>query len=73
MDEVKSWLTSKTIWGAVIALVATALRMLGVVDISGDEQNSLLETVFNLVTAIGAIGGSLLAIYGRITAKTQIG
>ncbi len=67
MIEEKPWYLSKTIWGALIAVVASLLGALGVRIGLGDQQQ-IADAMVQLVTA----GGSLLAIYGRLTATETI-
>ena len=67
MDGMKFWYQSKTVWGALIAIAASALQLAGI-EMNGDVQADLAEIA---VTLAGAAGG-LLAIYGRVTAATEI-
>ena len=61
MEGVKGILQSKTIWGVVVMLLAQVLKRNGVeVDEAG-----LLNDMVSLV-------GTVLAVYGRVTAKTTI-
>lgn len=61
MEGVKGILQSKTIWGVVVMIVAQILKRNGVeVDEAG-----LLNDLVSLV-------GTVLAVYGRVTAKTAI-
>lgn len=59
MKDVKSWIKSKTIWGVIIALSPLFSDKLGF-DI-GATATDILELI-----------GSAFAIYGRVTAKTEI-
>jgi hypothetical protein len=68
MNELKNWYQSKTVWGALIAVAASALHLAGL-DIGADEQGELVNIA---VTLAGAVGG-LLALYGRVVATGQIG
>ena len=63
MGDVKSWLTSKSVWGSLLAVVSTVLKMVGI-DI-GDTSGWELDAL----TLVGAA----LAIYGRIVAVKKIG
>lgn len=67
-DDTKHFLASKTIWGAVVAAMAGVLLIMGH-PISLTDQTTLI----NDLTELGVIVGSLLAIYGRITATKKIG
>lgn len=61
MMESKSWYSSKTVWGGLIALVSGLLGIAGIT-ISPEEQ----ELIIMSVTAIASSIGGLLAVYGRI-------
>ena len=63
MDGVKGFLTSKTIWGAIIAMVASIAKAAGY-DIGG---------VDGWVNEIVAVLGAGFAIYGRVVATKKIG
>ena len=67
MYQEKSWMESTTIWGAIVAVVASLLSAFGVTIHIGAE-NELPDAVLQL---IGAIGG-LVAIYGRLAATDLI-
>lgn len=67
--EFKSWYTSKTIWGAIIAGAASLLNAYTSVSISSAEVESLSQLAVDLV----GIVGSGLAIYGRIKADKRVG
>ena len=67
MDEVKSFLASKTIWGAVIAILPQLLALFGLQISAADAQG----IAGHADTIVSAVGG-LLAIYGRVTAKTAL-
>jgi len=68
MDSMKAWYRSKTIWGALIAVGASLLRVAGI-ELGTEVQADLADIA---VTLAGAAGG-LLAIYGRISAEMGIG
>lgn len=67
MDESKDWYRSKTIWGALLAVGASLVQFMGV-EVSPGDQMVIADSA---VSIAGAIGG-LLAVYGRLTAKTAI-
>lgn len=67
MIESKPWYLSKTVWGAGLAVFASALHLAGV-EIGLEEQGALAD---GLVALCGAMG-ALLAIYGRISARHAI-
>ena len=68
MDGIKSWLTSKTIWGALVALAGAVLPALGYT-IGAEDQAAFLDNIDSLIVGVGAI----LAIIGRVTASKKIG
>jgi hypothetical protein len=63
----KRWYESKAVWGGVVALVCGAAGVFGIIvpeqDMAALEQSLL---------AIGSAVGGILAIYGRVNAKTNI-
>lgn len=61
--DTKSALTSVTIWGAVISILASIAKAAGF-DVG--DTNGLAESVV-------AVLGGLMAIYGRFRATTKIG
>ena len=67
MPDLKNWYNSKTIWGAIIAILASALQFAGV-DIAAADRGEIVDAVVNIA---GALGG-LLAVYGRVTATSVI-
>lgn len=67
MENSKAWYQSKAVWGGLIAMLASVLQARGL-EVSPVAQGDLAETGMSLV---GAVGG-LLAIYGRLSAKTSI-
>jgi uncharacterized protein (DUF697 family) len=67
MNDVKSFIASKTVWGAGIAILPQVLSLFGI-EISPADAQGIASHVDGVVTAVGA----LLAIYGRVTAKKAI-
>ena len=68
IDETKQWYLSKTVWGALIAIVASLVPAMGMEFDAGTQA----QLVDDLVSLAGAIGG-LIAIYGRLTADKRVG
>ncbi|WP_422373323.1 hypothetical protein [Hoeflea sp.] len=68
MDTTKPWWQSKTLWGALVTLGAAALGLAGI-DLADSEREALTE----MMTSLGAAIGGLLAIIGRISARSRIG
>ncbi len=68
MSDFKTLFTSKTFWGALVAVLAGALSMFGY-QIGPADQAELV----NSVSGLAAAAGGLVAIYGRIVASKRIG
>ena len=66
-DNSKTWLQSKTIWGALIAIAASVASLAGV-EIEAGEQAEILDGIISLVAA----GGGILAVIGRIAARSRL-
>jgi hypothetical protein len=79
MDQVKSWLASKTVWGGIITMVGSVAAMvaplLGFTVDQGAvaEARGALEAISDNLTSLITLAGGALAIFGRIVAKTTIG
>lgn len=72
MDSFKGFFQSKTIWGAVIALISGVLPPLAQVfgwNFGADDAKVVVDSL----QALGVAIGSLLAIYGRVVANSKIG
>ncbi|NTF06900.1 hypothetical protein G6L37_12085 [Agrobacterium rubi] len=67
MDTVKAWYQSKTVWGALIAVLAPLLQVVGL-NLPAGFEGELAE---GLTTVAGGIGG-LIALYGRLSATRVI-
>jgi len=64
MNDEKSWYTSKTVIGAVIAILSLIAGAFGYdVDAAGQEQ---------ITVAVLGIAGAGMAIYGRVKAVKKI-
>ena len=75
MEAFKPFFASRTVWGAIIAVLAAAAPMFGYA-ISETDQAALreiLESGFLLISNAVAIIGALIAVWGRIRATRQIG
>ncbi len=68
MGEFKSLVESRTFWGAVVALIGSALS-LGHYTLSASDAAQAVD----LISGIAGALGSLLAIAGRVMASRQIG
>ena len=69
--ENKSWYLSKTIWGAVIMLIALILNQFGIV-VSAEEQASIVDSIVASTDTILALAGFILTIVGRFKAETPL-
>ena len=67
MTDQKPWYFSKTIWGTVISLLAVIATAFGV-DIDEQSQQAFVEMALQLV----AVGGSLFAMLGRLSATSLL-
>ena len=68
MTDTKYWYQSKTVWGSLIAIMASVLHA-GGFELGSEAQNELADSI---VALVGAVGG-LLAIYGRLSAEKRVG
>ena len=67
MNDVKAWYQSRTVWGALVAVLASLASAAGVEITTGDEG----EVADMIVAAVGVVGG-LVAIIGRISARRRV-
>ena len=67
MEETKSFLQSKTLWGTFVTVLSNVLALSGHA-LDANVQSSLID----LCVSIGAVIGTGLTIYGRITAKASL-
>lgn len=67
MEQAKSWLLSKGVWGGVLAGVGSLLSLLGY-DFGAPDQAAVADMVEKLVS----MGGAALAIYGRVVASKAL-
>ena len=66
-DDLKAWYQSRTVWGALIAILASLANAAGIEVTAGDEG----ELADLIVAAVGTAGG-LVALYGRILARRRV-
>ena len=67
MHEFKSFILSKTFWGAAVALTSAALTLSHYTLTPADAAQAV-----DLLSGIAGAAGSLLAIYGRVVASKKI-
>ena len=65
--ESKQWYKSKTVWAGIVTAVVGGLTMLGVGQVQGEEEQ-ITELIMQIVLVISGI----MAILGRIVAKSKI-
>ena len=68
MENMKQWYLSKTVWGALVAILAGLLPAMGL-EFDAGAQSQLAD---DFVSLVGAVGG-LIAVYGRLTAEKRLG
>ena len=67
-SSTKPGVESKTIIGIIVAVIGMLASRYGV-DLAPDDQKALVDIVGQVV----AVSGSVLGVYGRVTAKKSIG
>lgn len=75
LPNAKWWAHSKTIWGALITAAAAILPALGPligINLPGDVIRQAGEQLFSAAQVLGALFGTLLAIYGRVSAVERL-
>jgi hypothetical protein len=70
--ETKPWYASKSVIGALVALGAVVAGFFGI-KVDPVTQGWIVDQTMALATSAGAIFGIVVAIYGRLVAKTPIG
>lgn len=68
MLDFKCWYESRAMWGGLVAVVSGVAAAYGYQLDPGEEK-----TLIDLLTAITASVGGLLALWGRFSATTKIG
>ena len=71
----KWWLQSKTIWGALITAAATVVPVLGPligIELPGEVVRQAGEQTISAVQALSGLFGTLLTIYGRLSATAPL-
>ena len=67
MIDTKPWYLSKTIWGSLVAILASLLGLWDF-DVSTEDQARLVEMMVQLLGA----GGGVLALVGRFMAVRRV-
>ena len=73
MEDTKGWYASRGVWGSVVTVASIAFALIYGTQIDADTQKTLADQIVALVTAIGTLGGSIVALYGRLKATKRIG
>jgi hypothetical protein len=68
MTDMKPWWQSKTLWGAVVTIASAVLGLTGL-----DLAEADREALTGLLASLGAGLGGVIAIMGRIRARSRIG
>ncbi len=67
MVDEKNWYESRTIWGALVAVLTSLAGGFGL-NIDASVQGELADSIVQLVGALGA----MVAVYGRLGATRVI-
>ena len=68
MTDMKPWWQSKTLWGAIVTITSATLGFAGL-----ELGEADAEALTGLLTSLGAAIGGIIAIVGRLKAKSRIG
>lgn len=68
MDDAKPWYLSRTIWASLVTIGCATAGMAGL-SITDADGAALTDAILNAVVA----GSGLIAVFGRLAAKTRIG
>lgn len=68
MEQYKGALSSKAVWGGIIAILASVAAIWGF-KVSPDDQARLADIAIAIASGVGGI----MAIWGRVTATKKIG
>lgn len=72
MEEYKSLLGSKTVWGVIVMALGLVLGRLGF-SLDAETQAQLVNDFVGMVPTVTQVVGAFIAIYGRIVATKKIG
>lgn len=71
MNGSTKWYLSRSIWGSVAVLLGASLRLAGF-EVSDAELQSTVDAVLGLASLTLEVGGTVVALYGRIKATKVI-
>ena len=67
MNEIKQWYKSKTILASISMFIVPLLSYFGM-NVNQEDANNIVQLGSVIFTSIA----SLVAVYGRVTAKTRL-
>lgn len=67
MNDSKTWYMSKTVWGGVVAILASCANLLGL-EITPEDERGAVDGLTALASAVGG----LIAVWGRISARSRL-
>ncbi len=71
MKDKKQWYTSKGVWGGIVSTICAGLAIFGKV-VDPETQLFLTDSVYQIAMAVGSLIGGIVAIWGRLSAKSII-
>jgi len=69
MEDTKPWYASTGVWGSVVAIGAGLVGTVWGINVTEADQTAIVTGV---TTIVGGIGG-MIALWGRLRAKTKVG
>ncbi|MEJ1158013.1 hypothetical protein [Prosthecomicrobium sp. N25] len=74
MEQTKTLLASRTVWGAAIAVLAAVAGLFGYVVAPDDQARAadLAGEILGLWDRLAVVAGGALAIWGRVKASKRI-
>ena len=70
-NETKKWYLSRGIWGGILVVLGLVLQFFGI-QLSAEEQNQISGLIIEIIAVVSELVGAILAIVGRVKAKTRI-
>jgi len=71
MTDSQSWYVSKTLWGTALVAIAFVLNLLGYQLTPADQlavADAGPDAILSIINAVGIV----IAVWGRVTAKTKL-
>jgi hypothetical protein len=69
--ETKPWYASKGVWGGIVTIAAVLAGIAGI-EIDAKTQALIVDQGVGIATALVALAGSILSIWGRVKAVKAI-